>query len=45
MTRVKAPTRAGCLHGRQLLFPHDVEIRPSVRVGGDARVVRLGPTH
>jgi hypothetical protein len=29
--------------GRQLLFLHDVEIRSSTRVGGDARAVRLGP--
>jgi hypothetical protein len=44
-TCIKALAEAGCLHGRQLLFPRDVEIRPFVRVGGDARVVRLGPTH
>jgi hypothetical protein len=31
------------MHGRQLLFPRDVEIRPFARVGGDARAVRLGP--
>jgi hypothetical protein len=31
------------MHGRQLLFLHDVEIRPFARVGGDARVKRLGP--
>jgi hypothetical protein len=36
---------AGCLHGRQLLFPRDVEIHSFVHVSGDARVVRLGPTH
>jgi hypothetical protein len=34
---------AGCLHGRQLLFSRDVEIRFSVRIGGDARVVCLDP--
>jgi hypothetical protein len=34
---------AGYLHGRQLLFPRDVEIRFLMRVGGDARVVRQGP--
>jgi hypothetical protein len=34
---------AGRLHGRQLLSPHDVEIRFSSRIGSVARVVRLGP--
>jgi hypothetical protein len=27
------------------LFPRDVEIRFFVRVSGDVRVVRLGPTY
>jgi hypothetical protein len=44
-TCIKALAGAGRLHGRQLLFPRDMEIRSFVRVGGDARVVRLGPSH
>jgi hypothetical protein len=40
---IKALAGAGCLHGRQLLFPRDVEIRSFMRVGGDARAARLGP--
>jgi hypothetical protein len=39
----KAAARAGHLHGRQLSFPHDVEIRFPACVGGLARVVCLGP--
>jgi hypothetical protein len=31
------------MHGRQLLFLRDMEIRSSTRVGGDARAVRLDP--
>jgi hypothetical protein len=38
----KAPAGAGRLHGRQLLFPHDVEIRSSPRIGSATRVVRPG---
>jgi hypothetical protein len=41
----KALVGAGRLHGCQLLSSCDVEIRSFVRVGGDARVVRLGPSH
>jgi hypothetical protein len=33
----------GRLHGRQLLYLHDVEIHSSTRVGGGARAVRPGP--
>jgi hypothetical protein len=40
---VKALVREGYLHGHQLLFPCDVEICSSTRVGGDARAVRLAP--
>jgi hypothetical protein len=39
----KAPAGAGRLHGRQLLFPHDVEIRFPACVGGLSRVVCQGP--
>jgi hypothetical protein len=39
----KAPAGAGRLHGCQLSFPHDVEIRFLACVGGLARVVCLGP--
>jgi hypothetical protein len=39
----KAPAGAGHLHGRQLLFPCDVEIRFPACVGGLARAVCLGP--
>jgi hypothetical protein len=39
----KSPPGTGRLHGRQLLFPHDVEIRSSPRIGNAARVVRPGP--
>jgi hypothetical protein len=39
----RAPAGAGRLHGRQLLSPHDVEIRLPACVGGLARVVCLGP--
>jgi hypothetical protein len=39
----KAPAGAGRLHGRQLSFPHDVEIRFPVCVGGLARVACMGP--
>jgi hypothetical protein len=31
------------MHGRQLLFLCDVEIRSSSHIGSIARVVRLGP--
>jgi hypothetical protein len=44
-TCIKALAGAGCLHGRQLLSPRDVEIRPFVRVSGGARVVRLCPAY
>jgi hypothetical protein len=40
---IKALAEAGCLHGRRLLFPRDVDIHPFVRVGGDAQVVRMVP--
>jgi hypothetical protein len=30
----RAPTRAGRLHGDQLLSPHDVEIRLPACIGG-----------
>jgi hypothetical protein len=40
---IKALAGAGRLHGRQLLFPCDVEIRSSPRIGSAAQVVRLGP--
>jgi hypothetical protein len=39
---IKALAGAGRLHGRQLLFPRDVEICSSSRIGSVARVVRLG---
>jgi hypothetical protein len=39
----KDPFGAGRLHGRQLLFPHDVEICSSPRIGSAAPVVRPGP--
>jgi hypothetical protein len=41
-TCIKALAGAGRLHGRQLLFPRDVEICSSSRIGSVARVVRLG---
>jgi hypothetical protein len=33
----------GRLHGRRLLFPRDVEIRSSPRIGSVTRVVSPGP--
>jgi hypothetical protein len=42
-TCIKALAGAGRLHGRQLLFPRDVEIRSSPRIGSAARVVCPGP--
>jgi hypothetical protein len=39
----KAPTGVGRLHGRQLSFPHDVEIHFPICIGGLARAVCLGP--
>jgi hypothetical protein len=42
-TCIKALAGAGRLHVRQLLFPRDVEIRSSPRIGSAARVVRPGP--
>jgi hypothetical protein len=42
-TCIKALAEAGRLHGHQLLFLCDVEIRSSTRVSGDVRVMRLGP--
>jgi hypothetical protein len=33
----------GCLHGRQLLYLHDVEIRSSTHVSSGAHAVHLGP--
>jgi hypothetical protein len=38
-----APAGAGRLHGRQLSFLHDMEIRFPVCVGGHAQAVCLGP--
>jgi hypothetical protein len=42
-TSIMALVGAGRLHGNQLLFLHDVEIRSSTHVGGDARAMHLGP--
>jgi hypothetical protein len=42
-TFIKALAGVGRMHGRQLLFLRDVEIRSSTRVGGNARAVCLGP--
>jgi hypothetical protein len=42
-TSIKVLVGVSYLHGRQLLYPHDVGNRSSTRVGGDARAVRPGP--
>jgi hypothetical protein len=42
-TSIKALVGASCLHGCQLLYLHDVGNRSSMRIGGGAHAVRLGP--